>query len=312
MKIFSLIVLSFCGLALSAYSQNKNCIESSFEYVNFNFSKEDLENDLLFLVGESHGVALNPKLQFQLLQYLHRNAGVRYLHLEGGYAEAYLLNHFLSTGDSAIFEFCVHTVFKEQRAMYQELYKWNNSLNEENKIEVVGFDFEHEKTKKKALELIHQKGDSIALKNVVSNVVGWNGKRDKRMAEGYLTFYKRTKGKAFGMTGSIHVKPKLSYCFRNQLDQDESPLKGKVNITLIQYHESMVNYTKPEPLEKTLAHLYDKKHIKKLIPFLAGLSYCEVSIHKMSEYKDAPGNLMGMGDYLILAKNQKAMVRWGE
>lgn len=102
----------------------------------------------IFLLGEVHGVAVNNQVDFALLRYLHRVAGVRVYVSEISYSHAWYINRYLETGDMADLDFVFGQMrgfvdcSVEKRRFWIELKKWNDSLPPAERIRVVGIDLE--------------------------------------------------------------------------------------------------------------------------------------------------------------------------
>lgn len=118
--------------------------------VSFNLLDPCLENNEVFFTGESHGVAINPKLSFEFLKYFNEKAGVRYYLSELSYSSAFFLNEYLKTGDEEILKKLYRPMkgtFGWNRQEYEKwkgLYEYNRTLPEDRKISVVGIDVEHQ------------------------------------------------------------------------------------------------------------------------------------------------------------------------
>lgn len=123
-------------------NQNKQEIDfNNFEDLSdlklLSFGKTEIK---VYLGGETHQVACNPQIQFKLLKYLHKNAGVKYYLLELPHSFAWFFN--LELKKDTVPDWVGSQLF------YKELYQYNNSLAESERIEIIGADIErvHQQT----------------------------------------------------------------------------------------------------------------------------------------------------------------------
>jgi Erythromycin esterase len=129
---------------------NRQALDLSDGGAHFDASLIDAQGKRIFLLGESHGVAINEDLDLALFRYLHRTAGVRVYFSEISYAQACLLNRYLETGDEELLDFLFgefrNTSFRtrEHREFIHKLRAWNASLDRRNRIRMVGVDVEHQ------------------------------------------------------------------------------------------------------------------------------------------------------------------------
>jgi hypothetical protein len=111
----------------------------------------DFHDKQIIFLGESHGIAINEDLDFALLQYLHREAGVRVYLGEFGYAAGFALNQYLESGNTQILDYIMKEFkgsvawTKERREFYVKVQQWNASLAAADRIRFVGIDVEHQR-----------------------------------------------------------------------------------------------------------------------------------------------------------------------
>ncbi|MBD1365905.1 hypothetical protein IDJ77_18975 [Mucilaginibacter sp. ZT4R22] len=111
------------------------------------FTPEVLKNQL-FLIGEGHGIKYSYDIQFNLVAYLQKTAGIRYLLVELGYIDGLMLNNYLQTGDEskyeAVFAGYAGTYYynKSVHEFYRKLYALNRSLPAEKSIMILPVDIE--------------------------------------------------------------------------------------------------------------------------------------------------------------------------
>lgn len=94
----------------------------------------------LILFGEVHNVPINQILKFQLLNHTHANNHVRYLIVEAGPATSYILNRYLETGEKSLLT--LMSYFENELSFWQQLRSFNQTMTPDNKIQVLGFDFD--------------------------------------------------------------------------------------------------------------------------------------------------------------------------
>lgn len=143
------IILLFFIFPNYTSAQEFRCFEldnlNSFD--NWSVLRDDFEKHQILLIGEApHIMPANTYLQTELLIYLNSNFDLKHALIEWGNAEAFLINKFLETGDSAFFNksFYDFTKFLEAQDAFQKLYEYNQNLEDEKKIKFTGLDFERE------------------------------------------------------------------------------------------------------------------------------------------------------------------------
>jgi|AntAceMinimDraft_11_1070367.scaffolds.fasta_scaffold04460_6 hypothetical protein len=122
-------------------NNNKTVFNSDFELDASFYEKQ------FYIVGEIHGFAKSPEIDFKLFKHLNKRIGVRYYMSEVDFSQAYYLNQYLETGNDSIIHYALENWLVVQaqnnRDYYQkwkELYKYNKSLPKEKKIVVLGCD----------------------------------------------------------------------------------------------------------------------------------------------------------------------------
>jgi len=110
----------------------------------------NIEKHQLFLVGEEHGVGMNQDIQFKLLQYFNEKGGVKYVILEFPQSFATKINRYIINGEEAYLD-SAFTPLKgtdgwtvEFQNFYTNIYNYNKTLIESEKIRCVGIDVEHQ------------------------------------------------------------------------------------------------------------------------------------------------------------------------
>jgi hypothetical protein len=139
------LILGGCGDKLSPWLEGKGVTLDQ----QWLISPEDFDAHDLFLVGESHGVAENYSLMYDLTLWFHKQ-GVRYHLAEYGYSHGQMVNRYLETGDRGILdELFAHLEgtaawSKETYQFYERIYQYNQGLPREQRIIMVGIDIEHQ------------------------------------------------------------------------------------------------------------------------------------------------------------------------
>ncbi len=117
---------------------------------DLNILDMDLEDKQIIFTAEYHGIKSNKELEIKFLKYVKEQTNFKYLLLEMPYSQALKINEFLDTGDTAIldelFKYSKGTsaYAKENYDMWLSIYKYNSSLDENNKIMAIGVDVEHQ------------------------------------------------------------------------------------------------------------------------------------------------------------------------
>lgn len=97
----------------------------------------------LFITGELHGIASNRFVEDIFQRELILKHGVRTILIEEPYTNAYLINKYLSSGDTTFLNMYTSDYpqkFKEVRESIINLYNINMELSERDKIQVFGID----------------------------------------------------------------------------------------------------------------------------------------------------------------------------
>lgn len=98
---------------------------------------------LLFLTGELHGVASNPISEYYSLKFFVKYHHVKTILLESGFTDSYLLNNFLTSGDSDFLNLYVSdypSKYYEIRDALLQTRSFYNSLPITNRFRYLGID----------------------------------------------------------------------------------------------------------------------------------------------------------------------------
>ncbi len=112
-------------------------------------NEQDLQSKKAFIVSELHGFKENTLIRYKFLSYLNDNRGINVYLGEISFSSGYLLNEYLQTGNilllDKVFSFYKGSTFctEEEYQFYQDLYKYNQNINNQKKITLYGIDIEH-------------------------------------------------------------------------------------------------------------------------------------------------------------------------
>ena len=149
------------------------------EFLDLKIVEEDLQDKDIFFTGEVHGIKANADLNMKFLKYFKESTDFKYYLSELSFSNAYFLNKYLKTGDEEILE----DIFKELKGSYSwnmdnfnfwlELYKYNNDLPEEKKIEILGVDIELQPftSYRYLVEVIPDEDPPLEIKKMLDNTV---------------------------------------------------------------------------------------------------------------------------------------------
>lgn len=146
-KLLIIILLCVTTVLVFFYiSYKKNNISSNVS--SLRFSKHDLSKNKVFLLGTTEGVSANDELDFKLLKYLNKNAGVTEYLSEMQYSQAGMINEYLESGDEHILKDLYSIIENDQfytdnsYKKWLNLYKYNETLPKNKKIKVNGLGLE--------------------------------------------------------------------------------------------------------------------------------------------------------------------------
>lgn len=149
-----LTILSYFAVASSMFAQStiENYMKNNTRTSNANDIKIDFNsnavyaNELVFF-GFIHGSEIPQKVDFSLLKDFAEN-GTRYYAPEVDQSMAYILNHYLISGDEKALDFVLYFYGKkiyqdaslQFRDKWKKIYEFNLSLPDEEKLTVLGTD----------------------------------------------------------------------------------------------------------------------------------------------------------------------------
>lgn len=129
---------------------NHSIIDIDKNVPELDLLKSSLQENDVFLTGETHALVVNKKLQLQFIKYLNKEAGVRNILLENSYGFGEMINNYLDTGEEEIlvklYELCLSPVVvlnNEELSFWRNVYSYNKKLDKNKKLNFVGIDLEN-------------------------------------------------------------------------------------------------------------------------------------------------------------------------
>ncbi|WP_136666920.1 erythromycin esterase family protein [Flavobacterium sp. H122] len=131
------------------WEENKNLFESVKQNENLTFRNLDeyIKTNNLFLYGEFHGIKETTKIDFELIKYLNKKAGMKIHLAEIDFSQAYFLNEYLKNGDEKLIDYVLkswiiyhgHNNF-DYKNKWIQIRKLNGINSEDSQIRVYGID----------------------------------------------------------------------------------------------------------------------------------------------------------------------------
>jgi hypothetical protein len=108
----------------SVQAQDFKEINSDSLFQGLSFLDSHINEYNVFFSGENHSYAeANNKFQSEFFEYLIQNAGVRHFLMEAGYSRGKIMNDYVQTGDSAVYEMLKVGSFPVFVELYEALRK---------------------------------------------------------------------------------------------------------------------------------------------------------------------------------------------
>ncbi|PLX09037.1 MAG: hypothetical protein C0596_04355 [Marinilabiliales bacterium] len=141
----AVVISMFILINILSYGQkDSDCILDNtiiYEENDSTFLSDAYSRYRFFIMCEYHFREENTDLFLKVFKNLYTNANVRIVFMESGYANGYLVNHYLQTGDEECLSFITDLNQFEEK-MYKELKKFYDTLPEDEKFKFVGVDVE--------------------------------------------------------------------------------------------------------------------------------------------------------------------------
>jgi erythromycin esterase-like protein len=106
---------------------------------------EYVKTNDLFLYGEFYGIKETIKIDFELIKYLNKNAGMKILLAEIDFSQAYFLNEYLSTGNEKLIDYALNRWItnhghnnRDYKNKWIQIRKLNVINSEDSQIRVYG------------------------------------------------------------------------------------------------------------------------------------------------------------------------------
>lgn len=134
---------------LQYWEENKNLFESVKQDENLTFKNLDdyIKTNDLFLYGEFHGIKETTKLDFELIRYLNKKAGLKIHLAEIDFSQAYFLNEYLKSGNEKLIDYVLNSWIiyhgrnnLDYRNKWIQIYNLNKTNPENSQIIVYGID----------------------------------------------------------------------------------------------------------------------------------------------------------------------------
>ncbi|MCK9481359.1 MAG: hypothetical protein M0R38_06325 [Bacteroidia bacterium] len=107
----------------------------------FEFFDSSFKDKRVFFTGEDHRyIESNNNISIVFTKYLNKHFGVNHLILELGYTWGTILNTYVQTGDTAIFDVIKKSSYIAHYDYFNQLYFYNKTLPDSQKIIITGID----------------------------------------------------------------------------------------------------------------------------------------------------------------------------
>lgn len=128
-----------------------------------------------FFKGEAHEYKEeNVASLFALLVYVHKANNVRYLVMEVGPDQAFIINQYLETGDEKLVKDAKPYLGE---VFWKQVHAFNIKKSEKEKVKVLGFDFNRRLFTTRAISMMIDRGkleQEKELKEVIEDVIRWD------------------------------------------------------------------------------------------------------------------------------------------
>ncbi|HKO76989.1 MAG TPA: hypothetical protein VJU52_07225 [Flavobacterium sp.] len=131
------------------WEENKNLFESVNQNENLTFRHLDhyIKTNDLFLYGEFHGIKETTKIDFELIKYFNKRAGMKIHLAEIDFSQAYFLNEYLKNGNEKLIDYVLNSwiIYHGRKNLdyknkWIQIYKLNEVNSENSQIKVYGID----------------------------------------------------------------------------------------------------------------------------------------------------------------------------
>lgn len=116
-------------------------------FIDYPIDDDELDGMHIFFTGEMHGTAANYPLRMAYLKYFKEKTQFKYYLYEHSYSASYFLNQYLTSGDESLLDLIFQShrgtdiaMSEEEVDFWKDLYVYNHTLPETDRITVVGVD----------------------------------------------------------------------------------------------------------------------------------------------------------------------------
>lgn len=137
------------------------------DFSSFYLPDSSMLDNKVFFTGENHRYrGINSLLELKMFKYLHEYAHVNVFIMEFGHSRGWLINHYITTGDSLTGEFLRRHSYLEYWNLYKSIRDYYLKQPDNKKFKVVGIDVERELSSVcrmvfNLMDRPHPAGDSI-------------------------------------------------------------------------------------------------------------------------------------------------------
>jgi hypothetical protein len=196
------LLILIVSITCSSRAISSNAVESSVdvdnlvnEYLLTNYSRiffqgaddftdlsimdSDLAGKEMFLTAEHHAIKANAQLRIKFLRYFKEKANIKYYLAEYPYSMTHFINKYLETGDTKILKEIYRPLKgtygwnKDDYDFWTELYEYNQEFAEEEKIQVIGIDIEHQliEAYRFLVDVLPEQEAPEAIKDILARIV---------------------------------------------------------------------------------------------------------------------------------------------
>lgn len=199
--ILSLFLLTGCETTILSEEEylKKNHeiinLKDKKDYEGMDILDKNLRGKDIILTGELHGINLDDELRIKLLSYLKEKINIKYYLMETSYSNAYFMNKYLKTGDEKILKeayknfYGTYSYNEDEYNLIKYIYEYNKTLDEKDKIEIVGIDLEFQMANayKYVKEVFNEENLSQDVKGYIERLSVKSGyySNDNSMKESY-------------------------------------------------------------------------------------------------------------------------------
>lgn len=130
-------------------NHSKINLEEDKDISGLKLIKDTIKDKKIIFSGEYHSRQKDDLFRMKLIKYLKEQIGINYYLAELGYSNTYFLNKYLESGDESILIKLFSNLEgaqvynQDDYDFFKELYEFNNTLKEEDRIKIIGVDIEH-------------------------------------------------------------------------------------------------------------------------------------------------------------------------